>query len=83
MWKYHELIEHLRTSFEFSKTSNSLFRDFYSHVKWPLETEDQFANELQILGQKVISVRPLWKNEANEALKTSLPLDCMTHIWWQ
>ena len=31
--------------------------------------EDQFANELQILGQKVISVRPSWKSEVNEALK--------------
>ena len=34
------------------------------------ETEDQFANKLQILGQKVISIRPSWKQEANEALKT-------------
>ena len=32
--------------------------------------EDQFANELQILGWKVISVRPSWKDEANEALTT-------------
>ena len=32
--------------------------------------EDQFANELQILGQKVISIRPTWKEEANEALRT-------------
>ena len=34
--------------------------------------EDQFANELQILGRKVISIRPSWKEEANEALKTQL-----------
>ena len=32
--------------------------------------EDQFADELQILGWKVISIRPTWKEEANEALKT-------------
>ena len=32
--------------------------------------EDQFANELQSLGQKVISVRPTGKSKANEALKT-------------
>ena len=32
--------------------------------------EDQFANELQILGQKVINMRPSWKNKANEGLKT-------------
>ena len=28
------------------------------------------SNELQILGWKVISMRPSWKNKANEALKT-------------
>ena len=31
--------------------------------------EDQFTDELQHLGQKVISIRPTWKDEANEALK--------------
>ena len=31
---------------------------------------NQFADELQILGQKVISIRPTWKKEANETLKT-------------
>ena len=69
-WKYEELMEHLRTSFKCGKTFSSLVRDFYSHIQQPQETEDQFANELQILGWKVISVRPSWKNEVNEALKT-------------
>ena len=32
--------------------------------------EYQFADELQILGQKVISIRPAWKDKANEVLKT-------------
>ena len=70
MWKYHELIEHLRTSFESGKAFSSLVRDFYSCIQQPQETEDQFADELQILGQKVISIRPSWKEEANEILKT-------------
>ena len=69
-WKYHELIEHLQTSFESGETFSSLVRDLYSCVQQHWETEDQFADELQILGWKVISVRPKWKNEANEALKT-------------
>ena len=47
-----------------------MVRDFYSCIQRPWETEDQFADELQILGQKVISIRPSWKQEANEALKT-------------
>ena len=68
-WKYHELVEHLRTLFESSKTLSSLVRDFYSHIQQLWETEDQFADELQILGQKVISVRPRLKQEANEGLK--------------
>ena len=69
-WKYHELVEHLRTSFESGETFSSLVGDFYSRIQRPRETEDQFADELQILGRKVISIRPSWKQEANEALKT-------------
>ena len=69
-WKYHEFVEHLRTSFESGKTFSLLVGDFYSRTQRPWETEDQFADELQILGQKVISIRPSWKQEANEALKT-------------
>ena len=72
-WKYHELVEHLRTSFESGETFSSLVGDFYSRIQQPLKTEDQFANELQILGQRVISIRPSWKQEANEALKTQFP----------
>ena len=34
------------------------------------EMGDQFADELQILGQKVISIRLTWKDEANEVFKT-------------
>ena len=32
-WKYHELIEHLRTSFESSETFSSLVGDFYSCIQ--------------------------------------------------
>ena len=31
--KYHELIEHLRTSFESGETFSSLVSDFYSHIQ--------------------------------------------------
>ena len=34
------------------------------------ETEDQFAEELQILSRKVLSIHPEWKAEVNIALKT-------------
>ena len=32
-WKYHELVEHLRTLFKSSETFSSLVRDFYSHIQ--------------------------------------------------
>ena len=32
-WKYHELVDHLRTWFESGKTFSSLVRDFYSHIQ--------------------------------------------------
>ena len=73
-WKYHELVEHLRTSFECSETFSSLVGDFYSRIQQPRETEDKFADELQILGWKVISIMPNWKQEANKALKTQFTL---------
>ena len=49
-WKYHELIEHLRTSFKPGETFSPLVRDFDSHVQSPCKAEDQFVHELQILG---------------------------------
>ena len=44
--------------------------DFYSRSQCNIETEDQFANELQVLSRKVLSIRPEWRAEVNEALKT-------------
>ena len=52
-WDYHELIAHLRTSFE----SRPIGCQFYSRVQQPQGTQDQFASELQILSWKVINVR--------------------------
>ena len=69
-WSYSELIEHLRMSFESGETFSSLFGDFYVRYQKTKETEDQFADELQVLAKKVISVYPKWKSQVNEALKT-------------
>ena len=69
-WSYYRLIEHLRTSFESGETFSSLLGDFYVRCQKPKETEDQFADELQVLARKVISVCPEWKSQVNEVLKT-------------
>ena len=70
-WSYKALIEHLRTSFETGESFSSLVGDFYSRSQCTFkETEDQFADELQVLSRKVLSIRPEWRAEVNEALKT-------------
>ena len=69
-WSYKALIEHLRTSFETGESFSSLVGDFYSRSQHNKETEDQFADELQVLSRKVLSIQPEWRAEVNEALKT-------------
>ena len=68
-WSYSELIEHLRTLFESGETFSSLLGNFYARCQKPKETEGHFADELQVLARKVISVCPKWKSQVNEALK--------------
>ena len=51
-WSYKALIEHLRTSFETGEIFSSLVGDFCSRSQHNKETEDQFANELQVFKQK-------------------------------
>ena len=47
-----------------------LSSNFYARCQKPKETEDQFADELQVQVRKVISVCPKWRSQVNEALKT-------------
>ena len=78
-WSYARLIEHLRMSFKSGETFNSLLGDFYARSQKQRETEDQFADELQVLARKVISVCPECKSQVNEALKTQFAY----HLWDQ
>ena len=58
-WSYSRLNEHMRTSFESGETFNSLLSDFYVRYQKPIETEDLFADGLQVLARKVISICPV------------------------
>ena len=58
IWNYMTLIEHLRTFFEIGENFSSLEGDFYIQNQCIKETEDQFADELQILSRKVLSICP-------------------------
>ena len=57
-WSYSKLIEHLRTSFKSGKNFSSLLRNFNGQHQKPKQIENHFANELQMLARKVISVFP-------------------------
>ena len=71
---YKALIKHLRTPFEMVESFSSLVGDFCGKSQCNKETEDQFADELQILSRKVLSIHLEWKAEVNEALKTQFAL---------
>ena len=47
----------------------SLMSEFYSHKQLTKETDDAFAEELQLLARKIINAKPIFKSEANNAMK--------------
>ena len=67
---FQELIDHLSLSFSiFCKNVSSLIADFYNQFQKTRETEDAFADELQILIIKIVARKPEFIHEANQALK--------------
>ena len=66
---FQGLIDHLRLAFQSCKTVSSLIADFYNWFQKTRETEDAFADELQILVRKIIARKLEFISEANQALK--------------
>ena len=66
---FQGLIDHLSLAFQSCKTVSSLIADFYNRFQKTRETEDAFANELQILIRKIIVWKLEFISEANQALK--------------
>ena len=48
---------------------NSLIADFYNWSQMAQETEDMFADELQVLVRKIVAHKPEFISKANQALK--------------
>ena len=48
---------------------SSLIEDFYNQSQKIQETEDAFADELQVLVTKIVAQKPEFVSEANQALK--------------
>ena len=66
---FEGLIDHLSLAFQSCETVSSLIADFYNWFQKTRETEDTFADELQILVQKIVARKPEFIHEANQALK--------------
>ena len=81
---FQGLIDHLSLAFQSCETVSSLIADFYNQFQKTRETEDAFADELQILVQKIIARKPEFIHEANQALKHHMPKIYMILIseWW-
>ena len=66
---FQGLIDHLSLAFQSCETVSSLIADFYNQFQRARETEDAFADELQILVRKIVARKLEFIHEANQALK--------------
>ena len=66
---FQGLIDHLSLTFQSCEAVSSLIADFYNRFQKTRETEDAFADELQILVRKIIARKLEFIHEANQALK--------------
>ena len=64
------LVNHLKNAFQLGETVSELISDFYSRSQKKNESEDTFADDLQILIRKIIARKPSFRAEANEQLKS-------------
>ena len=63
------LIEHMQDAFQSSEALSELISNFYGQSQKAQETEDTFADDLQVLARKVIVCKPSFCLEANNQLK--------------
>ena len=58
---YCELLKHLSVTFQGGEDEANILAEFYSQAQKPKESEETFADELQLLACKVISKRPAFR----------------------
>ena len=67
---FEGLIQHLKNAFQSGKTTCKLISDFYARTQKKNESEEAFADDLQILVRKIIARKPEFREDANEQLKS-------------
>ena len=63
---FEGLIDHLCDAFQSGETLSELISDFYGQSQKTRETEDSFADNLQVLARKIIAQKPSFRKEANQ-----------------
>ena len=66
---YHKLLKHLSVAFQGGEDKANILVEFYSQAQKPKESEETFADELQLLAHKVISKRPAFREGLDATLK--------------
>ena len=67
---FEGLVQHLKNAFQSGKTTSELISDFYARAQKKNESEEAFADELQILVHKIIARKLEFREDANEQLKS-------------
>ena len=67
---FEGLMQHLKNAFQSGETRSKLISDFYGRAQKKNESEEAFADELQILVCKIIARKPEFREDANEQLKS-------------
>ena len=63
------LVSHLKHTFQSEETMSKLISEIYGQHQKKRESEDVFADDLQILVRKIIAHKPSFRAEANNQLK--------------
>ena len=63
---FEGLLQNLKNAFQSGKTISELISDFYGWAQKKNESEDIFADDLQVLIQKIITRKLEFRTDANE-----------------
>ena len=66
---YQDLLKHLSIAFQGGDEEANLIAEFYSRSQKTKETEEAFADELQILARKVMTRKPSFRQDLDSTLK--------------
>ena len=67
---FEGLVQHLKNAFQSRETTSKLISNFYARAQKKNESEEAFADDLQILVPKIIARKPEFQEDANEQLKS-------------